>query len=85
MEKFSTILIILILAAAATMTIAYYSFESLDDELQQYRDEIGETVILQKDTLMVVDYSILGGVFTLEDGRTVNQDLVLKLEHVTKK
>lgn len=44
----------------------------------EYKKQIGKTYVLDKDTLIIVDYSILDENFTLSDGRKVNYILIEK-------
>lgn len=49
-------------------------------EIDSVESKVGSRVILQRDTLMIIDYSIFKSSYTLEDGREISQDLVKKLK-----
>ena len=72
--------------------IVYLFFYLLGDcssdlisEIDKFQEAVGDTVVLQGDTLMIIDCSILNDSYTLEDGRTISYELVNKLERVGKK
>lgn len=48
--------------------------------IEKIESNIGKNIILQGDTLMVVDYSIINNSYTLEDGRSIDIKLVDKLK-----
>lgn len=52
----------------------------IDDKKLEYEKYIGETVIIEKDTLTIVDYSIMGDNFTLSNGLNVNKKIIIKDE-----
>lgn len=52
--------------------------EGISSEQDKYKKHIGNTVVLQKDSLKVVDYSFINGTFTLSNGVKVDTSLVFK-------
>ena len=54
----------------------------IDDEVSKIETKVGQKLILQKDTLMIIDYSVFNSNYTLEDGRKISFDLADKLEWV---
>lgn len=52
--------------------------EGFNTEASEYEEHIGETCTINKDTLIIVDYSLLKESFTLSDGREVNRKLIIK-------
>jgi hypothetical protein len=51
---------------------------TMKGEQERYKHFIGKTVILENDTLQVVDYSTLQETFTLSNGRVVAFSFVEK-------
>ncbi len=58
--------------------------DQITNEVDTIETKVGQKLILQKDTLMIIDYSILNSNYTLEDGRQISFDLADKLELVGK-
>lgn len=52
----------------------------LRESLDEYDDFIGDEIILNKDTLMIINYSFILSNFTLEDGRVIKYSLLDKKE-----
>lgn len=50
----------------------------IQKERNKYQDKIGTKYVLEKDTLIVVDYSSVLETFTLSNGNEVNASLILK-------
>lgn len=49
----------------------------LDKEVDVFKSQIGRNVIIDKDTLTIVDYNLLHGSFTLSNGIIINRKLVI--------
>lgn len=49
-------------------------------EKSKIEANIGEKVVIEKDTLLIVDYSFLESNYTLSDGRKVSFELIKKLK-----
>ena len=73
------LLIVVVLAWSLLMDKAS---DSIGSEIDKMKENVGQKVIMQNDTLMIIDYSILNDNYTLEDGRTISSDLVGKLKRV---
>lgn len=43
---------------------------------EKYKAKVGERFVIEKDTLLITDYSMINGTFTLSDGRKVNEKLI---------
>ena len=50
----------------------------IKEEENKYKKHIGNTYVMDKDTLTIVDYSMFEENFTLSDGRKVNYSLIVK-------
>jgi len=76
------ILSVVILAAMFVGSIYYMTTlltEQIDIETKVYKDKVGEKIVLNKDTLTIIDYSMLNSNFTLENGTEISKELVDKL------
>jgi len=76
------ILSAVILAAMFVGSIYYMTTlltEQIDRETKVYKDKVGEKIVLNKDTLTIIDYSMLNSNFTLENGTEISKELVDKL------
>lgn len=51
---------------------------AIDEEKAKYEIYIGESYILEKDTLTIIDYSSLNETFILSNGVEINYNLVNK-------
>ena len=52
----------------------------IETKLETYDSMVGKKVVLNQDTLMIIDYSVMNNSLTLEDGRKVNIKLLDKIE-----
>lgn len=78
MRKTTTILAVSFVAIFLTVNfVGNKLHKTLIKEQQQYREHIGETHILEKDTLTIVDYSLFKESFTLSNGVEVNKNLII--------
>ena len=57
------------LVIGALMAILGYQIESKTKEI---RDKVGKEIVLNSDTLMIIDYSILNDNYKLNDGSEIN-------------
>lgn len=55
----------------------YNKYEGSKEELKEL---VGEEILMKGDTLMVVDYSVVNGTVTLDNGKEVSSELVQKLK-----
>lgn len=69
-----------IIVFITSVTSFYYLTNSLSSELNkktdEYKSKIGQRIVIEKDTLTVVDYSIVMETFTLSNGKQVNSVIV---------
>lgn len=49
-----------------------------DDHEKKYTNMVGKRVLIDKDSVMIVDYSILHETYTLSNGKTVSINLIKK-------
>ena len=57
----------------------------IDKEKNKYKVKIGQKVILEKDTLAIIDYSSIMETFTLSNGKEVNASIVFNKDSVSVK
>jgi hypothetical protein len=74
-----TVLFILI-AATASIIITKYMSKIIETEKEKYESKIGKRIVLNKDTLMITNYSLISSSFKLENGAEVSCKLVEQLE-----
>lgn len=83
MKKMISIFIVLvILIVAITFSIVNSVSTSIDDSLDVYKNELGKSYIYRSDTVYVSDYSVINSTVILDDGRSLNIDLLKTLEPV---
>lgn len=79
MRKFVIIGLLFFIAFASCIIYLLHSATSeLNVTDTKYKKEIGEKFILEKDTLLITDYSILKSTFTLSNGKEVSSEIVFK-------
>ncbi len=79
MKKMLLLLVLMLGALAFSVRWFTTSVSSEIDEVQnKYKQRIGTKYVLEKDTLTVVDYSLISETFTLSNGKVVNASLILK-------
>ncbi len=70
-------LVVLVFALWVCISIMGKLFTTeVSKELEKYRSEIGKKIILEKDTLTIVNYSSIMETFTLPNGKEVNASMV---------
>ena len=57
----------------------------IDKEKNKYKVKIGQKLILEKDTLTIIDYSSIMETFTLSNGKEVNASIVFNKDSVSVK
>lgn len=62
------------------ITILFHLFiRDLEKETNTYKEYLGKEIVMNKDTLIITDYSVFEGTFIMNDGSSVNKELVKKL------
>jgi hypothetical protein len=85
MDKFKIIIGLYVTVFLATIFILNITVgNEIKDEINKIENSVGQKIVLQKDTLLIIDYSILNSNYTLEDGRQINFSLANKLEWADK-
>ena len=72
------ILLLFVVMSCSITYLIHSMCSKLDEEQNMYKAKIGNQFILEKDTLIIVDYSTIKESFTLSNGKEVNALLVLK-------
>lgn len=80
MKKTILILIGLVLLMAVLLTFLTNSCErEFNKEKAKIEVNIGKRVVIEKDTLLITDYSIFESNYTLSNGKKVSFELIKKL------
>ena len=69
-----TLGMIFLMAICATLLT-----NSLKSEVGKIKSKVGTKLILEKDTVMIIDYSLLKNSYTLSNGKEISFELVDKL------
>lgn len=67
--------IFFILIVTGLISITVNESKSIRDK---YKEQIGKRFILNKDTLLIIDYSLLNHNFTLSNGTKIDETLLIK-------
>ena len=68
-----------VLGYALLITVASNLVSNEVEKTQNsYEKHIGETYVLEGDTLKVIDYSVINGTYTLSNGVEINKVLIEK-------
>ena len=76
MKKMTLITIGMVILLAVCWTLL---MNNLNSEVDKIKVKIGSKLILEKDTVMIIDYSLLKNSYTLSNGKEISFDLVEKL------
>jgi hypothetical protein len=70
---------IFVMATAIIFIVVFNKFiNSYSEEKQMYEKYINTQIITSKDTVTVIDYSLMKETFTLSNGLEVNKKIVMK-------
>lgn len=72
----SRLLVLLLFIAAATVLLAHYISKGIKEEKASYEVNIGKTIVIGGDTLMIVDYNSIFETYKLSNGTEVNKAIV---------
>lgn len=64
---------IAIIVFVALMTLQIIIVESAESNMEQH---LGESIIIDKDTVTIIDHSLFFGEYTLSDGRTISEEFL---------
>jgi len=80
MKKKILIVIGVLLFVSICLTYLIKSFEyQINNEKTKFEVNIGKSVIIENDTLSIMDYSMLESNYTLSNGKKVSFELINKL------
>ena len=78
--------IIQILFISTIIVLGYLLLRNIGNEFQdlenKFKTEIGKEIILHKDTLIILDYSLINETFTLNNGTKMSYELLTKCKIV---
>ena len=79
----------MIVSAAVVVCIMLLSFgflwnsiENAKSQVREFQSLVGKSVIMKGDTLLIIDSSLLGQSYILENGKTISVGLANKLKKV---
>ena len=65
------------ISLAVTMILLVAAFFIINGDTRKQESYIGEKVVLEGDTLTIIDFSMWAETFTLSDGKRVHRELIL--------
>ncbi|MFA5586720.1 MAG: hypothetical protein WDA02_09385 [Saccharofermentanales bacterium] len=72
-------LVILISAIVVLFRTCDGGLNAISEYSKQQKELIGKKVVIEKDTLIIVDYDMLKSSYILNSGLTIDQDYTLKI------
>jgi len=79
MKKLILLFSILAIVSITILLAIATEFDSQNRaEREKYQENLGKTVVLGKDTLIITNYSIFLGQFRLSNGSDVSSELIFK-------
>ena len=75
-------IIAFIFTATAFIFITHRLSTSFEDGYNNYKSKVGNKIVLNGDTLMIIDFSFLQDNFKLEDGREISMELLDNLDYI---
>jgi hypothetical protein len=79
MKTFLGLLFFVVVLALAWYLVITSFTNSYNKEAAKYKERVGTKIVLNKDTLLIVDYSMLNDNFKLSNGQEVSIELVKKM------
>ena len=76
MKKAILILCGLIILSMISLYCSNYGFNELNKSEDKMKANLGKKIILEKDTLSIVDYSMFNNNYTLSNGKTISSHIV---------
>jgi len=80
MKEFKSLILIPIIFVIIIVALAFLVYNKLiktvEEEENKYKQHLGKSVVLRKDTLLIVDYSLVKEVYILQDGRAIHYSIV---------
>jgi len=72
------VVVMVLLIWTGAITLGVSAVEEAGDVKGEFESYIGEPFVLNGDTSVIVDYSVLNGVFVLSNGTKVHKKLVMQ-------
>jgi hypothetical protein len=82
--KTPPIMIIMIVVTVLTIILVGIGVQMSEKQFEKFDAEVGNQVILRKDTLFVMDYSIFNDSYTLENGLKIDREFYETLEKIER-
>jgi hypothetical protein len=73
--------IIVVYGLTKMVTAPFKSFaKNYIEQEDLMESHVGDTIIMRKDTLIVVDFSVISDTYTLDNGMTINRKIIENVE-----
>ena len=76
------IAIYIIATTILTVVIATYITKPIRENINRVKAKIGVTIVYNKDTVMVTDYSMFNETYSLSNGQIISMELLDKLDSI---
>lgn len=73
-------ILLTIIFCGCVLLLSKTAVDELETSVAKYKKHLGENYIIKKDTLMIVDYSLLKSVFILSDQTEVHYKIICKCD-----
>jgi len=82
MKEFKGVLTVFIALVVLVVLTTIFLNTQLDKKTDEYKEKVGERIVLNKDTLTIIDYSFINENFKLSNGQEISFELVKKLKTI---
>ena len=80
MKEFKGVLTVFIALVVLVVLTTIFLESQLNKKTDTYKEKVGERIVLNKDTLTIIDYSFTNENFKLSNGQEISFELVKKLK-----
>jgi hypothetical protein len=80
MKEFKGVLTVFIALVVLVVLTTIFLESQLNKKTDTYKEKAGERIVLNKDTLTIIDYSFTNENFKLSNGQEISFELVKKLK-----
>lgn len=71
-------------AALVLIMIIYLNLNIIKGKQDKMKERMGQKIILENDTLTIINYSLFEGDFTLSNGVKIDYNMAIKLDSIKK-
>lgn len=76
MKEINRIVLIMVVLCIAIFLTLISMFSSFHQSQSMYKNKLGQKIVISKDTLIIIDYSLIAETFTLSNGADINSSIV---------